>query len=81
MTFKDRFLNWLFTALFGKLDIKAEIRTTERHILVAEIVAKTRFGDFTFPILNKQLPIPAVGEVATLAAVPASDESEDTRPA
>lgn len=80
MNFKDRFLNWLFTALFGELDVKAEINVTAGHMLIAEFTAKTRFGTFVLPILNKQLPIPKVGQGYEIAAQLA-DESPDTRPA
>lgn len=56
MKLRTRLLNWLFTTLFGELDVDARIYTSEDHILIVRLDVVTRFGEFSFPLLNKQLP-------------------------
>lgn len=97
MSRKVRILNWLFEKIFGEVDIDAEIYTTEDSILVLQLVVKTRFGNYSIPLLHKQLPQPKSGYIIDAVKADSSldagiidhvggiltgnDEDEDTRPA
>lgn len=93
MKFIAPILNFLFTMLFGKVDIDAEIYVNADRILIANLVISTRLGKFAFPILHKQLPEAGTGYQlrgvpgdASLDAGAVIDNDEfddfaDTRPA
>ncbi|USM11558.1 hypothetical protein vBCbaSRXM_113 [Citromicrobium phage vB_CbaS-RXM] len=70
-TLKLRVLDYLFTKLFGPVDIDAEIYTTDTEILIVQLAVRTRFGSFAVPVLHKQLPPAGAGFV--LDAVEAID--------
>jgi hypothetical protein len=85
---KLRLLGWLFHKLFGDWKLTTQFYVTSTHILVIEIAVETRFGDFSFPFFQKELPAP--GELAKVNMVPKDptkvggyrpEEDADTRPA
>lgn len=85
---KLRFLGWLFHLLFGQWKLATQFYVTATHVLVIEIAVSTRFGDFTFPFFEKEIPAPGVfSKVDMVAKDPTKvggyrpEEDADTRPA
>lgn len=80
-------LGWLFHKLFGDWKLSTQFYVTTSHILVVELAVSTRFGDFTFPFFQKELPAP--GEFSKVNMVPKTattggyrpEDDADTRPA
>jgi hypothetical protein len=61
MSIKHRVLNFIFHRIFGDVNIEARVYTTPDFIVVADLAVQTRFGSFTFPFFQKQLPAPGTG--------------------
>lgn len=69
MSFLTTLKNWFFGKIIGGVDVDSEIYVSAERVLIISLVIHTRFGDFHFPLLNKQLPEPQTGYVVDAVAV------------